>query len=423
MKKKIYYAEQSLIQEPKEADLEARDNNRDSRLYAGGGWSEVNNGVGIIVVNAGLRAEFSWSGINYKRIATSLEKLEADPEVRVIALDINSPGGDVNGLFELTEMIQALDKPVYTFTSGNLASAAYAIASATKGIYATESANIGSVGVYMSFYDETKWMEKMGVEEISFYGRNSDKKNLDPKSKEGKEVYQAEIDELEQMLINNIAKYRGVTSEDVLSNYGHGLMFRGNEALSRGMIDGIVATFDEFIETIKVADSNTANGGINMAKETEKVTLATSVENVSAELLEKIKADAKAEALKEAEAKATEEAKKAVESERARVAELNKFASLPQSEIKALAEKAKANGTSVEDFKAEFNTLAFELFSKGEVAQTTKSNPTDILKNEADESAEIVGAVPQSSSGKPNDLTDAEKGANLAKSLMEKIKK
>ena len=128
-------------------------------------------------------------------------------------------------------------------------------------------------------------------------------------------------------------------------------------------------------------------------------------------------------ALKEAEAKATEEAKRAVESERARVAELNKFASLPQSEIKALAEKAKANGTSVEDFKAEFNTLAFELFSKGEVAQTTKSNPTDILKNEADESAEIVGAVPQSSSGKSNDLTDAEKGANLAKSLMEKIKK
>lgn len=160
-----------------------------------------------------------------------------------------------------------------------------------------------------------------------------------------------------------------------------------------------------------------------MAKENEKVTLATSVENISAELLEQIKAEAKAEALKEAEAKATEEAQKAVESERARVAELDKYASLPQSEVKALAEKAKADGTSLEEFNKQFNTLAFDLLKKSESAvQTEKSSKAMELKDEADESAKIEGSVEVKAS-EETPKTDFEKGAELAKSLKARFSK
>lgn len=419
MKKIAFYADKSLM-DGDIADLFAKDKNREARSFASYGYvMRKEDGIAVVSVNDALVAEPSWWGIDYKALARVIEGLEEDSSVKAIVLDINSGGGDVNGLFDLTEMIAALDKPIYTYTSGNLASAAYTIASATDGIYATESANIGSVGVFMAFYDESKMMERWGVEEITFYGQNSDKKNLDPKSKEGKEVYQSEINELEEILIKNIASYRGVTTDYVLENFGHGLMFRGNDALSRGMIDGVVTNFDEFIDTIKNAD-NTANGGVGMAKDKENVVLANSVEGIDPAFLEEIKAQAKADAEKELEAKATEQAQIAVAAERERVAELNKYASLPQAEISALAEKAKTDGTSVADFKEQFNALAFDLFSKNEFA--SKKDAKSVIEEEANESASIEAKVEQDK-GNPEKKSDIEKGKDLAARASARIKK
>lgn len=424
MKKIAYYAEKSLIDNiDLFADTEAKDRNREARGIASRGYVvRKEDGIGVIAVNDALYSEPTWWGIDYKSLAMAIESLEADETISRIVLDINSVGGAVNGLFDMTEMIKAVEKPIYAYTSGTLASASYTIASATDAIYGTESANIGSVGVYMSFMDDSEYMKKMGIKEITFYGQNSDKKNLDPESKEGKEVYQAEINEMEDILVKNIAKYRGVTSEDVLANFGHGLMFRGNEALSRGMIDGVVSNFDEFIEKIKNAD-NTANGGIAMAKENEKkeVVLANSVESIDPEFLAQIKADMKAEMEKEAEAKATEQAQIAVNAERERVAELNKYASLPQAEISALAEKAKAEGTSVAEFKEQFNALAFELFRKNEFA-TSKEAETSAIEKEAKESAKIDASVEQTV-GTPQEKTDIEKGKDLADKLNARLRK
>lgn len=424
MKKIAYYAEKSLIDNiDLFADTEAKDRNREARGIASRGYVvRKEDGIGVIAVNDALYSEPTWWGIDYKSLAMAIESLEADETISRIVLDINSVGGAVNGLFDMTEMIKAVEKPIYAYTSGTLASASYTIASATDAIYGTESANIGSVGVYMSFMDDSEYMKKMGIKEITFYGQNSDKKNLDPESKEGKEVYQAEINEMEDILVKNIAKYRGVTSEDVLANFGHGLMFRGNEALSRGMIDGVVSNFDEFIDMIKNAD-NTANGGIAMAKENEKkeVVLANSVESIDPEFLAQIKADMKAEMEKEAEAKATEQAQIAVNAERERVAELNKYASLPQAEISALAEKAKAEGTSVAEFKEQFNALAFELFRKNEFA-TSKEAETSAIEKEAKESAKIDASVEQTV-GTPQEKTDIEKGKDLADKLNARLRK
>ena len=388
MKKIALYAEKSLIDNLHSA-VEAKDDNRIAREWAGYFSEESypfanDNGIAVISVNTGLNAEPSWGRINYKSLGSTIEQLEKDDAVKAIVLDINSGGGDVNGLFDLTEMIQSVEKPIYTYTSGNLASASYAIASATDAIYATESASIGSVGVFMAFLDDSGYLAKNGIEEITFYGKNSDKKNLDPKSEEGKKVYQAEIDELETMLIDNIAKYRGVASEKVLEDFGHGLMFHGNEALSRGMIDGVVGSFDDFMDLINTNADNTADGGMAMAEE-NKTTLANSVEGIDPTLLEQIKADAKAEALAEQESKEAEKVANAVTAERERVAELNKYASLPNAEISALAEKAKADGTSVADFMAEFNAKAYEIRSKGEAMTEGQK----ALAEEAKEGAEI----------------------------------
>ena len=229
MKKTAYYAEKSLM------DFESKDTHRENRERSGilseYGYTFVSeDGIAVVGITTPLSAEYDW-GIDYKMLGSLLEQLEADDSVKVVVLDINSPGGDVSGLFDLCEQIQSYEKPIYSYTSGNLASAAYTIAAATDGIYAQESANIGSVGVFLAFYDDSERLQKQGIKEISFYGKNSDNKNLSPETEKGKKVYQAEVDELEEMLIRNIARYRGISEQAVLDNFGHGLMFRGKEAL------------------------------------------------------------------------------------------------------------------------------------------------------------------------------------------------
>ncbi|EPG9560493.1 S49 family peptidase, partial [Morganella morganii] len=55
-----------------------------------------------------------------------------DPEVKGICLDIDSPGGEVAGCFDLVDLIYAErgKKPIHAILSENAFSAAYAIASA-----------------------------------------------------------------------------------------------------------------------------------------------------------------------------------------------------------------------------------------------------------------------------------------------------
>ncbi|TOL42864.1 serine peptidase, partial [Vibrio parahaemolyticus] len=66
-----------------------------------------------------------------------------------ICLDIDSPGGEVAGCFDLVDLIYELrgKKPIYAILSENAYSAAYAIASAADKIYVPRTGGVGSVGV------------------------------------------------------------------------------------------------------------------------------------------------------------------------------------------------------------------------------------------------------------------------------------
>jgi ClpP class serine protease len=80
-------------------------------------------------------------------------------------LDIDSPGGTVAGTPELAAAVSALDqkKPVYAFSSGLMASAAYWIASQARAIYATPSAQVGSIGVVQAVVDRSAAINAAGI--------------------------------------------------------------------------------------------------------------------------------------------------------------------------------------------------------------------------------------------------------------------
>jgi len=89
----------------------------------------------------------------------------AHPDIEAIFLDIDSPGGSVNGTPELAQAVADASKAkyVYAFSAGQMCSAAYWVASQADAIYATPSARVGSIGVILPVVDSSAAFEQAGL--------------------------------------------------------------------------------------------------------------------------------------------------------------------------------------------------------------------------------------------------------------------
>ena len=103
-----------------------------------------------------------------------------DPEVKGICLDIDSPGGEVAGCFDLVDLIYAErgKKPIHAILSENAFSAAYAIASAADRIYVPRTGGVGSVGVIVIHCDWSQHIKDDGLKvSIITYGNRKAESN------------------------------------------------------------------------------------------------------------------------------------------------------------------------------------------------------------------------------------------------------
>ncbi len=91
----------------------------------------------------------------------SLEEVEADPAVRAVVLEINSPGGEVTASEDLYFQVLKLrgKKPVIASVSEIAASGAYYIAAAADAIYSKPGSTVGNIGV-ISFLPETDLVDE-----------------------------------------------------------------------------------------------------------------------------------------------------------------------------------------------------------------------------------------------------------------------
>lgn len=98
-------------------------------------------------------------------VRATVESAAADPSVRSIVLNIDSPGGTVRGTPEAADAIYEATKvkPVHAHTSGTMASAAYWLGSQANSVTMTRSASVGSIGVMVPHIDQSKRAEMLGV--------------------------------------------------------------------------------------------------------------------------------------------------------------------------------------------------------------------------------------------------------------------
>lgn len=174
---------------------------------------------------------------SYELIARDFTAALENPQIKSIILDIDSPGGEVNGVSELSNMVFAArgKKPVVAYASGDAASGAYWIASAADEIVVSETSALGSIGV-VGMYQGKSGKSAEAVEIVS---SQSPHKRLDPTSDDGRSRLQTRIDSMADVFIGTIARNRDVSAEDVQNHYGGGDVMIGAKAVSAGLADRI----------------------------------------------------------------------------------------------------------------------------------------------------------------------------------------
>lgn len=224
----------------------------------------VSGGVGVIDMTGPISRYndfFAWmfGAATVEGMMDSLDLMMADPNVKGILLNVNSPGGDVDGISELAGKISAASKikPVVAYISGDGASAAYWLASAASKIIVNDTASVGSIGVYAAYMDYSKALEDAGMKEVVIVSSQSPRKRPDLLGDEGRLQIQAQIDALAQIFIDTVARNRGRSSDDVATNFGQGDIFIGQAAVDAGLADAVGTYETAMAEFVK----NKTNGG------------------------------------------------------------------------------------------------------------------------------------------------------------------
>ncbi|HDU8651583.1 TPA: S49 family peptidase [Morganella morganii] len=176
-----------------------------------------------------------------------------DPEVKGICLDIDSPGGEVAGCFDLVDLIYAErgKKPIHAILSENAFSAAYAIASAADKIYVPRTGGVGSVGVIVIHCDWSQHIKDDGlkVSIITYGNRKAESNPYVALSDEAKAAIQHDVDEMGRLFVSTVSRNRGL-SETVIRNT-QAACYLAAEGVQMGLADVVASPDVAFQELMK----------------------------------------------------------------------------------------------------------------------------------------------------------------------------
>lgn len=209
---------------------------------------EVHGGVAIIEIHGTLVQKLGslkpQSGMTgYDGIRQNFLTALCDPEVRAIVLDVDSPGGEVSGCFDLVDTIYAArgSKPIWSILSENSFSAAYAIASAADRITVPRTGGVGSIGVICMHVDWSKALTSAGIQVtfITYGDRKADGHPEIPLSKEALERFQTDINTMGELFVETVARNRNIAASTVRGT--EAATFLGATGVAQGLADSVAA--------------------------------------------------------------------------------------------------------------------------------------------------------------------------------------
>lgn len=208
----------------------------------------VVDGIAVIEIAGVLIHRGGWIGqssgqTSYEGIAAQIEAAASDPAVRGIALEIDSFGGEVAGVFDLADRIRAIrgSKPVWAFVAEHAFSAGYALASQANRILLPRTGAVGSIGVVVMHADLSGQLDQDGVQVTLIHSgqHKVDGNPYEPLPENVRDDIQREIDVLRFLFAETVAAGRAERLNQDAALATEAANFRGTDAVAAGLADEV----------------------------------------------------------------------------------------------------------------------------------------------------------------------------------------
>jgi capsid assembly protease len=209
-------------------------------------YAVTNDGIALIGIEGTLVYKSSWLGAlsgltSYSDVQAALDKAMADPAVKGILLLVDSYGGECNGSFDLSDAIFAArqTKPICGVAADDAYSAAFLTISACSKVYVSRTSGVGSVGVVALHIDQSAADKERGLKYDYVYSgeRKIDGNSHGPLSTPARDSLQAECDRLRSLFAASVAKYRGLSADEVMGTEAS--CFYGEIAIGAKFADAV----------------------------------------------------------------------------------------------------------------------------------------------------------------------------------------
>lgn len=234
----------------------------DSYRARGRRMFSLRDGIAIVEVTGTLVHRGDWLGessgaTSYEGLGQQIEAAAVDPAVRGIALEIDSYGGEVAGVFDLADAIRAARarKPVWAFVAESALSAGYALASQADRIILPRTGEVGSIGVLIVHADYSQRLSDEGVAITMIHAgaHKVDGNPYEPLPEAVREALQAETENLRMLFADTVAAGRLGRLDAAGAVATQARVLRGARAVEAGLADEVSdlrAAFASFADHI-----------------------------------------------------------------------------------------------------------------------------------------------------------------------------
>lgn len=176
---------------------------------------------------------------SYSTLERKIDAAATDKDVRGILFEMDSPGGQAAGVFDLAAKVQSIAKPTLAHVNEMALSAGYILAAATQKIVMARTAMVGSIGVIALHVDRSKKNAKDGYAYTAIHAgaKKADGSPHSPLSDSARSDMQSRVDELYTQFVDYVAQARGIDPAALRAQEAG--VFSGQAAVDAGLADGI----------------------------------------------------------------------------------------------------------------------------------------------------------------------------------------
>lgn len=166
-------------QEPKALISYFTDSGSPIRMNSDGQYNLPRNSVAVVDMIGAIIKYGDWCTYGADEIVGALLEAENNPNVAAIVLNVDGPGGSVSAIAPFKDFGMRKTKPVVGLYDQCCSAHLYSMLVCADYVMASNdiSAQIGSVGVVLSWRDNKKYLESLGYEFHEVYPDESEHKN------------------------------------------------------------------------------------------------------------------------------------------------------------------------------------------------------------------------------------------------------